>query len=752
MGCLSWKYQVLCLLSLLLHSIPSCFSSSLSSISPCPALHHFNHSLSLHSTASPSYYTSRIQLCDISYPKTASWKEDKDCCTWDGVVCDKPLAMTSNLAGNYFNFSIISSEFGNYRTLTHLNLSYSMFSGKMQYEISHLSSLVSLDLSYNFGLLIETLVWNNLTQLRELLLDDTNIIQTLDLGFNSNLDLGSLPKCNCSSSLKFLALSSISFSGELPKSISNPEYLKHLDLSKTRLLGEFHAFMGNLKSLKHLDLSYYNFTGSIPTSLGNLLQITYLDLRANKFTASIPTSLENLTKLTYLDLSYNSFSGEIQLLNLDSNQFIGEIGEFKSNSLEHLDLGYNRLQGSIPRSISTFVNLTYLSLSSNNWSIMLELQMFSKLKNLWYLDLSNNLVSINNNVTCTLPKLERLNLSSCNISEFLMSLRTATNLLFLDLSKNRIYGQFPRCLGDMGMDTLYFLDLSDNLLQGPFPTQSFLSMQYLFVSNNKLTGEIPSLICNSNHLEVLDLSHNNLSGMIPKCLVYSDVLLVLDLRMNSLHSTIPTTPSKGNQFRNINLNGNQLEGPLPRSLANCRKLEVLDLGSNKINGTFPHWLEGLLYLRVLVVRSNKFQGRIGNPKTKFSFPNLQILDISNNEFDAMTNMDEGKDSLNVMMKGLYIELVRIQTVFTTIDFSNNSFRGEMPKIIGRLKSLKGLNFSHNNLTGYIPSSFGNLHNLEWEIPWQLVDLPWLEVLKLSHNQLTGFIPSGKQFNTFDNDS
>ena len=256
--------------------------------------------------------------------------------------------------------------------------------------------------------------------------------------------------------------------------------------------------------------------------------------------------------------------------------------------------------------------------------------------------------------------------------------------------------------------------------------------------------------------------------------------------MNSLHGTIPATFFPRNSFRNIYLNGNQLEGPLPRSLANCRNLEVLDLGSNKINRTFPYCLEGLLNLRVLVLRSNKFQSRIGNPRTKFPFPNLRILYISNNEFNgplprkffeyfkAMTNVDEGKGalkymgngyyqvSLNVIMKGLYIELVKIQTIFTTIDFSNNSFRGKMPKIIGRLKSLKGLNFSHNILIGYIPSSFGNLSNLEWldlsfnklsgEIPRQLADLPWLEVLKLSHNQLTGLIPSGKQFNTFDNDS
>ena len=48
MGCLSWKYQLLCLLlSLLFHS-PSSFSSSLSSISPCSALLQFNNSLFIH--------------------------------------------------------------------------------------------------------------------------------------------------------------------------------------------------------------------------------------------------------------------------------------------------------------------------------------------------------------------------------------------------------------------------------------------------------------------------------------------------------------------------------------------------------------------------------------------------------------------------------------------------------------------------------------------------------------------------------
>ena len=220
-----------------------------------------------------------------------------------------------NLAGNFFNYSPISSEFAYFKTLSHLNLSNSMFSVKIPYEISHLSSLVSLDLSYNDWLLIETPVWirviHNLTQLRELLLDWSDMssirpnslmnlssslttlslhgcnlqgklqhnilclpnIQTLDLGVNSNLEI-SLPKCNWSHiSLKFLDLSETSFSRKLVD------------------------FIGNMNSLKNLNLVNCNLNGSIPTSFGNL------------------------AKLTSLDMSFNNFNGEIQLLLLNFNCF-----------------------------------------------------------------------------------------------------------------------------------------------------------------------------------------------------------------------------------------------------------------------------------------------------------------------------------------------------------------------------------------------------------------------------------------------
>lgn len=301
------------------------------------------------------------------------------------------------------------------------------------------------------------------------------------------------------------------------------------------------------------------------------------------------------------------------------------------------------------------------------------------------------------------------------------------------------------------------------------------------VSHNELTGGIPSKICNLSSLVVLDLSNKNMSGEISPCIgnLTSHNLSVVDLHMNKFLGVIPSTFTKDSILRNLDLNGNKLEGPLP--LLNCRKLEVLDLGNNKINDTFAKWLESLPMLQVLILRSNKFHGPIINQKTRFPFRMLRIMDLSHNRFSGLLPrkyfenlmgmihvrdnglkcMDHGYylDTVMVVIKGSYFQLEKILVMFTTIDFSNNIFVGDIPTVIGKLKSLKGLNFSHNQLTGYIPRSFGNLTNLDistnrlvGEIPRELADLAMLAKLNLSENRLVGSIPNGKQFDTFENDS
>ncbi|XWS16874.1 hypothetical protein CRYUN_Cryun33cG0018600 [Craigia yunnanensis] len=277
------------------------------------------------------------------------------------------------------------------------------------------------------------------------------------------------------------------------------------------------------------------------------------------------------------------------------------------------------------------------------------------------------------------------------------------------------------------------------MIQGSLPIPQ--SVTFFVASNNRFSGNISSLLCNISNLEA---------------------------------------------SWNLNLNGNQLEGSLPQSLTQCKNLEVFDLGNNKLNDTYPAWLEMLPELQVLVLRSNKLYGLIGDSRIEHSFSSLRILDFSNDftgtlpfrvieKMKAMMNASEGsssfqymKEELNpyeysvtVTMKSLVIEM-KISTIFTSIDLSLNEFQGDIPKVIGELLSLKGLNLSHNRFNGHIPPSMGNLINLEWldlssnkligEIPKELSSLTLLSILNLSHNHLTGRIPLGKQFNTFANDS
>ncbi|XLR29842.1 hypothetical protein S83_057742 [Arachis hypogaea] len=132
--------------------------------------------------------------------------------------------------------------------------------------------------------------------------------------------------------------------------------------------------------------------------------------------------------------------------------------------------------------------------------------------------------------------------------------------------------------------------------------------------------------------------------------------------------------------------------------------------------------------------------------------------------EYMSNHDNIRynDSVVIIMKGQVREMKRILTIFTTIDLSNNLFEGKIPQILGELNFLRGLNLSHNKISGNIPKTLGNLTSLEWldlscnqlkgEIPMSLTNLNFLSVLNLSENQLEGVIPTGKQFNTFQNDS
>ncbi|XP_070018350.1 receptor-like protein Cf-9 homolog [Nicotiana sylvestris] len=223
---------------------------------------------------------------------------------------------------------------------------------------------------------------------------------------------------------------------------------------------------------------------------------------------------------------------------------------------------------------------------------------------------------------------------------------------------------------------------------------------YLLLSQNNLSGQIASTICNLKTVQLLDLGSNNLQGTIPECLGEMDRTYVLDLSNNNFSGTIQANFSIGNRFRVIKLHGNKLEGKVPRSLINCKYLELLDLGNNELNDTFPKWLGILSNLKILNLRSNKLHGSIRASRNENLFAQLQIMDLSSNEFSgnlpanlfenfqAMKRIDENRttprfvgdefDSVTITTKGLdlvkFQVLLEISSDFVLDTFGNSSYQ------------------------------------------------------------------------------
>lgn len=621
-------------------------------------------------------------------------------------------------------------------------------------------------------------------------------LQELHLHDNKYLT-GYLPKSNWSSPLRKLDLSFSNFTGEIPDSIENLSFLEIIDIEGCNFTGKIPASIGNLTKATEILFQSNQFTGQLPYRVSGLSDLATLDLSDNYLQGRVPSWLFTLPSLNYIDLSQNKLTGPID--------------QFQSpNSLKKVRLEENQIHGTIPSSLFQLVNLTDLDLSSNNLSGTIRFDQFSKLKNLQFLDLSNNsqlsFISSNNiSIKYSLPSLQELRFAYCNITEFPGFLRNSEELYLLDLSNNRIHGRISKS-DSPGWKSLIDLDLSNNFLTHielhPWMNITSLdlrnnriqgsilvpppSTEVFLVSNNKLSGQIPPSICSLSSLQYLSLSDNNLSGTIPPCLGnFSTELITLHLKNNSLKGHIHDTFADASHLRSLDLNSNKLEGPLPRSLANCNMLEVVNVGNNMISDTFPCWLGSLPELKILVLRSNRFYGPLYNSNITFPFPALQIIDLSHNEFtgflpttifvsiEAMKNVDEqGRleymggafydESITVAMKGHDFRLQKILVMFRAMDFSRNRFHGEIPEVLGNFKSLKVLNLSHNSLTGNIPVSFENMtalesldlsfNKLDGRIPEQLLSVTALALLNLSYNRLWGRIPRGNQFNTFENDS
>ncbi|CAI0552314.1 unnamed protein product, partial [Linum tenue] len=188
-----------------------------------------------------------------------------------------------------------------------------------------------------------------------------------------------------------------------------------------------------------------------------------------------------------IDPKFQSRLNEINWCDSTSSSGIGKVGVFK--------FAGNFLSGEIPVGIGNVSKLDSISLSDNRLTggIPLSIQNLTKL---YTLTLDNNLRLKNVDALVPKSKLGELSLASCSISGRVPGwLRNQTAISYLDLSRNRITGGFPKWLAKMGIIDLV---VSENLLEGTLPLELFLerglegsSQGILDLSKEQVLWEFP---------------------------------------------------------------------------------------------------------------------------------------------------------------------------------------------------------------------------------------------------------------------
>ncbi|KAK9116801.1 hypothetical protein Sjap_015748 [Stephania japonica] len=478
-------------------------------------------------------------------------------------------------------------------------------------------------------------------------------------------------------------------------------------------------YMGRLV---RIDLHSTSLKGNLENfNFSSFPDLLSLNLGVNRLNGSIPSQIGNLTKLTMLDLSFNDLIGSIP-------QSIGQL-----RSLLVLDLSNNLLTGSIPTTIGTMLNLSQLHLSSNQLVGSIP-QSIGQLKSLFSLDLSSNqLVGSLPQSIGQLKSLFSLDLSSNQLVGSLpQSIGQLKSLVSLDLSSNQLVGSLPQSIGQL--KSLFSLHISINKLIGPIPTTigNMTKLEEIVLSSNQLVGSLPQSIGQLYSLRSLDLSFNYLIGPIPTTIGTMLNLFQLHLQNNEINGSLPKELGQMIQLQDLDLFHNKLVGPIPATIGNMTKLEYLNLSSNQLVGSLPQSIGQLKSLFSLDLSSNQLVGSL--PQSIGQLYSLRSLDLS----------------FNYLIGSIPTTIGTMLNLFQ-LHLQNNEINGSLPKELGQMIQLQDLDLFHNKLVGPIPATIGNMTKLEYldlssnqlvgSLPQSIGQLKSLVFLHLSTNKLTGPIPT-----------
>ena len=573
----------------------------------------------------------------LDWTEATNWLQDNDTCTWYGITCNdngkvEGIDMKNNGLSRTFPSEIFSLPA---LERLHLNSNAIQFSFE---GISKATNLRSLDVT-NAGLesldfvdelestAVETLRLrgNGLQGAIPSSLFQLTSLFELNLSYNQFSGPLKLDMAKWENLERLLAYGN-QFEGQLPTELGLLTNLLALDLSENAFTGTLPTEMGKLTALKSLSVhqtaSDVGIAGPLPP-FEDLNQLTSLHLEGNHLSGVLPPNFlintERGESRMEIRLADNEIEGVVPVewadrfadlfIDLTGNKIIGlhgswcekqdwmdgEVEEFNCDAILCPAGTYNpygRQQspdsectlcaqgGNVmgardcessgdsdkqkASSIATLKELYYAT-GGASWTDNSGWDHLSDYCSGWFgvvCDKDGDIVSIDlseNGMSGTLPS-----------SIF----KTAT-LKVLNLANNHdLVCSFDGIDQASNLNILLFDDVSLKSVSGISKGKSLTEVH---LSNNDLTGTLPSELLELTLLTYLSLGFNKLTGRIPADIARLSNLKLLRLDGNHISGQIPAVIGTLEQLRVLSLLDNYLTGTLPRELNDLRMLESLDL-------------------------------------------------------------------------------------------------------------------------------------------------------------------------------
>jgi len=553
--------------------------------------------------------------------------------------------------------------------------------------------------------------------------------------------------------------------------------LREIYLDNTGVRGQLPDLSHLHATLERISLTATGLSGPMPTL--RLPKLVRMEFPQTTMSGDVLSALSECTALERLDASF------VPNIGLDLDAVCRHWPNITLLSLRSPDLTI--MCGNIASVVGSCKKLTELICSGCGLSEPFPAFAAEVQPNILTIDLSDNEISRPSDTTpwlLNMPKLASLKLARTRIG--VMPTIRSKVLEVLDISYASLSGNLPDVSDLPFAGSLQLLDLAGNELNGSIPPEygtSFWNMEYLRLSQNRLTGPIPTFNLAPN-LHFLLLRSNRLNGSLP--IIFASLLVGLDLGDNDLEGplefpsgslmpvlfdlhvesnrlTCPTQPlQSSSSLLRLVVSRNNFQKQCNQSTFldehTMTSLLRFDGSDNEFSGSLPPNLPPAL--KSLTCARCAIVSDIPAP---WKLHGLESLDLSSNAITGLASL------LPISLVTLNMANCNLTTLFFSIDqrdlftsphwyatsglqevnVDDNNIRGSLQSDLfnqqldafSPFRSLRKFSAARNRITGSIPeASVGTLTHIDLSgnllsgsIPASLGNLVQLQSLNLQGN-------------------